>query len=129
MPVCANINDAMQKFIGISYETNHQHKEVFKARQITDIKDTLALIRYLKERDPFTQNAFLFNIANGVTALENVDVDSAQDIGNNILKSMVGKSVEDYTFRKVDEAVTLASRSTIKVKRVSVVVNPQLIFQ
>ena len=99
--VCANINDAMQKFIGISYETNHQHKEVFKARQITDIKDTLALIRYLKERDPFTQNAFLFNIANGVTALENVDVDSAQVIGNNILKSMVDKSVEDYTFRKL----------------------------
>ena len=115
MPVFANINDAMQKFIGISYETNHQHKEVFKARQITDIKDTLALIRYLKERDPFTQNAFLFNIANGVTALENVDVDSAQDIGNNILKSMVGKSVE-YTFRKVDEAVTLASNQPSRSK-------------
>ena len=33
MPACANMNDAMQKFTGVSYETSDQHKDVSKARQ------------------------------------------------------------------------------------------------
>lgn len=42
---------------------------------------------------------------------------------------MVGKPVEECTFRKADQAVTLASRSTVKIKGETVVVDPQLLFQ
>ena len=42
---------------------------------------------------------------------------------------MVGVSVEDYVFRKADQATTLGSRSIVKVKGESVTVDPQLIFQ
>ena len=70
MPACANINDAMQKFSGVSYETSDQHKDISKARQTRDVSDTLELISYLKEGDPFTQNNSLVNIANGMTAQE-----------------------------------------------------------
>jgi hypothetical protein len=33
MPACANINNAMQSFSGVPYETSDQHKEMSKARQ------------------------------------------------------------------------------------------------
>ena len=42
---------------------------------------------------------------------------------------MLGKTVEEFHFQKADKAVTLGSRSTVKVKGESVKVDPQLIFQ
>ena len=53
MPVCAIINKTMQKFSGVSYETSDQHKDVSAARQARDVSDTVDLIDYLNERDPF----------------------------------------------------------------------------
>lgn len=129
MPACANINEAMQKLSGISFETSDQHKDLSKARQARDVNDTLDLISYLRERDPFARDPSLFNIANGMTAQEGVNVERSRTVGEKILASMVGKSVEEFTFRKCDRAVTLNSRSTVKIKGESVKVDPQLIFQ
>ena len=39
-------------------------------------------------RDPFVQNDSLFNIANGMTAQERVDVEKAREIGVKIVESM-----------------------------------------
>ena len=47
MPVCASINETMQKFSGVSYETSDQHKDVSAARQARDVSDTVDLIDYL----------------------------------------------------------------------------------
>ncbi len=66
MPVCASINETMQKFSGVSYETSHQHNDVSAPRQARDVSDTVDLIDYLNERYPFVQNDSLFNIANGM---------------------------------------------------------------
>ena len=41
MPACASMNDAMQKFSGILYETSNQHKNTSNARQMRDVSDTL----------------------------------------------------------------------------------------
>ena len=80
MPVCASINETMQKFSGVSYETSDQHKCVSAARQARDVSDTVDLIDYLNERDPFVQNDSLFDIANGMTAQERVNVEKAREI-------------------------------------------------
>ena len=42
---------------------------------------------------------------------------------------MIGETVEEFHFRKADQAVTLGSRLTVKVKGEPVKVDPQLIFQ
>lgn len=44
-------------------------------------------------------------------------------------ESMLGKPVEEFVLRKADQAVTLAPRSTVKIKGETVVVDPQLLFQ
>ena len=67
MPVCASINETMQTFSGVSYQTSDQHKYVSAARQARDVSDTVDLVDYLNERGPFGQNDSLFNIANGMT--------------------------------------------------------------
>jgi len=64
-----------------------------------------------------------------MTAQKGVNIDRSREIGENIPDSMVGVSVEDCVFRKADQATTLGSRSTVKVKGKSVTVDPQLILQ
>ena len=129
MPVCASINETMQKFSGVSHETSDQHKDVSAARQPRDISDTVYLIDYLNERDRFVQNDSLFNIANGMTAHERVNVEKAREIGVNIVESMAGKSTDEFTFRKANQAVTLGSRSSMKIKGEHVNIDPQLLYQ
>ena len=93
-----------------------------------DVRDTLDLIKFLSERDPFVQNKAVINIANGMTAESIVNVDRAKQNGENILESMVDKTVEEFTFRNADE-VTMSSRSAVKIKGRSITLNPQLMFQ
>ena len=54
--VCARINETMKLFSGVSYEASDQHKDVSAAKQARDVSDTVDLIDYLNERDPFVQN-------------------------------------------------------------------------
>ena len=129
MPVCVSINDTMQKFIGVSYETSDQHTDVSAARQARDVSDTVDLIDYLNERDPFVQNDSLFNISNGMTAQERANIEKAREIAVKIVESMAGKSTDEFTFRKANQAVTVGSRSTVKIKGEHVNIDPQLLFQ
>ncbi len=50
-------------------------------------------------------------------------------MGTDILKSMVGQDVHDYVFKKSKQAITLGSKSAIKISGESVQVDPQLLFQ
>ena len=61
----ARINETMKKFSSVSYEASDQHNDVSAAKQARDVSDTVDLIDYLNERDPFVQNDSLSNIANG----------------------------------------------------------------
>ena len=41
MPGCAQVNQVMQELIGVNYNTVEQNKDISKARQARDWKDTL----------------------------------------------------------------------------------------
>ena len=88
-----------------------------KPRQTRDVSDSLALVTYLKEKDAFTESPSLHNIANGMTAQQAVNIEKSREIGCKNLESMVGKPVEEFTFRKADQAVIHASRSTVKERQ------------
>ena len=65
----------------------------------------------------------------GVPADETVNVDSARQVGEQILNGMVGKSVVEYTFRKKDQAITLTDSSAMKTKEGMIQIEPQLLFR
>ena len=64
-----------------------------------------------------------------MTAQLGVNVNRSREIGEKILTSMVGKSVEEFTFKKADQAKTLGSRATVTIKGETVRVDPYYIFQ
>ncbi|VDI52320.1 Hypothetical predicted protein [Mytilus galloprovincialis] len=68
MPACADYNSAMQDTTGVGYCTCDQHKEATRARKERDRVDTIAILEYLTERNPFANDVSLRNIETGVEA-------------------------------------------------------------
>ena len=56
-------------------------------------------------------------------------VHESKSFGKHILASMEGNPVASYIFRKKDQAVTMDTKSTIKIQDEYVYVDPQLLFQ
>ena len=65
----------------------------------------------------------------GVHAHSTVNVDHAKDVGKAVLSKMEGNTVAEYTFKRSDHAVTLGTKSAVKIDGVSVQIDPQLLFQ
>ncbi|XP_077864799.1 uncharacterized protein LOC144350488 [Saccoglossus kowalevskii] len=98
-----------------------------KTRQIRDHNDLMELVQFRRARNPFTNNSSLCSIATGVDYTVNVDND--RSIGAEIIKSMIGKSVSDFSFTKKEQAKTLSVKTSLKLDADEVQVDPQLLFQ
>ncbi|KAL8580054.1 hypothetical protein ACOMHN_065103 [Nucella lapillus] len=129
MPACAEVNISMQLVTGLSFATSKQHKDASAARQSRDHKDTQALLHFFYRRNPFLGDGKLISLAMGQEADESVNVDMAKQIGQNILDSMTGSIVSDVKFNKSNQAVTLATKTTISVQGEAKNVDPTLLFQ
>lgn len=105
MPVSAEVNKAMQELTGVSYNTGEQNKDMTRARQDRDWKDTNTILGYLQERSPFTPDTTLRNISSGVNAHSTVNVDTAKDVGNAILAGMEGKTAAEYAPRATEASI------------------------
>ena len=101
-----------------------------KASRIAhDWKDTNLVQEYLEKRNPFDYGQELCNVSDGVHAHASVNVDSSEAVGENIISKMVGATAADFSFKRKDQAVTMASKSAVKVGGEVVQVDPQLLFQ
>ena len=78
MPACAEVNRVMQELTKMSYDTGHQNKDMTKARQARDWKDTMSVLETLKERNPFNDDQRLRNIMTGVHAHNTANVNKAK---------------------------------------------------
>ncbi|KAJ8377274.1 hypothetical protein AAFF_G00261830 [Aldrovandia affinis] len=129
MPACAEVNNAMQELTGVNHNTGDQNKDMTDARQARDMKDTLTVLNYLQERHPFCSDPSLRSISTGVYAHPSVNVDKAKAVGNTILVSMDGQTTAEYTFKKRDQAITMSTKSSVKIDGEAVQMDPQLLFQ
>jgi len=64
------------------------------------------------------------SIANGLTAESRVNVDRAKEVGNKILKNMIGKAVLTHSFKRSEQAATLGVKNSIKADNDHIQVDP-----
>ena len=84
----------------------------------------------MASKGPFDINEpSLHRIDTGVKASDSVNVDNVVDVGNNILKGMFRQRVLEYVFKKKDQVVTLATKTSMQTKNKTVSIDPQLLFQ
>ena len=79
--------------------------------------------------NPFGPDPSLRGLISGLTAHDSVNIDEAKEVGELILKSMVEKRVTSVSFEEKKQAVTLATKTAVKIDDECVQVDPQLIFQ
>jgi hypothetical protein len=128
-PASAEVNLAMQQLTGVNQNTGEQNKDMTASRQSQDWKDTQMLLHTLNDRNPFQVEGNLSNIANGIQASDSVNVDVAKDVGLKILNDMTGKTPASHSFKRKDQAVTLAAKTALKINGETVQIDPQLLFQ
>ena len=117
MPACAETNRAMQELTGVKSNSGEQNKDMSKARQKRDAKDTLVILTTFADREPtFSADPNLRNIMTDVNADNAVNVDRPIATGQKIFSSMTGKSATDYTFKRSSQAVTLAAKSSVRIE-------------
>ena len=90
--------------------------------------DSCELLEFLESRNPFSDYCSLRSIATGINAGIGVNVDTAKEVGEEILTSMAQQNVLQHSFKKKDQAVTL-STSAVKVNNETIHIDPQLLFQ
>lgn len=81
----------------------------------------------LQSQNPLHRYDYLQHLITGETTHNGVNVDRSKEIGKSILKDMDGRHVKEYVFKK--KAVTMDSKSTVKLNNEVVHIDPQLLFQ
>ena len=97
MPACADINNAMVDLSGVGFHTSDQHKEVSHARKERDKKDITSILSFVTDRNQFLDDPSLRNIDTGTTADRRVNADRTKEIGTNIIQSMSGQNILNFT--------------------------------
>ena len=82
-------------------------------------------MEYLEDRNPFSEDKTLHNIATGMTASEKVNVDTAKQVGQQIVYGMVGNEISQYSFKRKDQVVTMATNK-VQIGNEIVTIDPQL---
>ena len=84
-PVCAEVNNAMQQRTSVQYNTSEQHKDLTTTRQVKYMTDSCELLKFLESRNSFSDNCSLRSIATGINADISGNVDTAKEVGEEIL--------------------------------------------
>ena len=130
MPACAEMSRAMQDVTATQRSTSDQHIEIGEVRSAKDASDLIAVTSFLTERNPFSEDSSLRNIATGVVADSDVNVTEAKAMGIKILNSMEGQSAAELSFKKVNQVKTLASKKSSTQNGGKLpTIDPQLLFQ
>ena len=96
-----------QELTGVQCNSGEQNKDMTKARQKRDMKETLVILSTFADRNRFAPHPNFRNIMSGVKADNAVNADRIRATGENTLPSMTGKTAGDYTFKGSEQAITL----------------------
>ena len=129
MPLCAAVHQSLQEISNMVRKSGEQHAEMGVSRTARDWRDTQLVADFIQERNPFEYGDTFCNIATGVHAHPSVNVENAKALGDSILERMVGQKLSEYTFKRKEQAVTLATKGAVKIDGESIQVDTQLLFQ
>lgn len=81
-----------------------------KCRQERDNADMEILLQYMRINNPFSQEQDkLINIVSGVALPEFVNVDAAENVGNEIIKKIIGLLISEFIPRKKDQWILMTT--------------------
>ena len=95
-----------------------------------DAKDIQTILDYIKDSNPFTHaTTDLHSLSSGLIDDSSVNVDSADQIGSDIITSMQGKSVSEFKFLKKHKVTNLSDAVYVTHNGEKVQIQPEQLYQ
>ena len=129
MPVTSAYNLKMQELTNTLFETSEQHKGSSSTRVARDQDDTKKVLSFLRQISPFESATGLKNIATGVVADNDVNVDNLISIGKRIVCEMEVKDVYKCVLKRRDKVKTRSSETSMSLQDKEKCIDSHLLFQ
>ncbi|KAJ8877140.1 hypothetical protein PR048_021593 [Dryococelus australis] len=122
MPGSLHVTEAVEAFAGVTGESSDQHISLSRSWQT---RDTI----WLNQLSPFSKSEKFNSLSSGIVAYNRVNCDSAEELGKNAVRGIVGISFANVTLKRKLQVFTLAAMGkTITIDKDPVVVNPNQLF-
>ncbi|GBM78024.1 hypothetical protein AVEN_13038-1 [Araneus ventricosus] len=119
----------VEAFVEVTDESSDQYISLSKSWQTRDTSDLKKFLIWLKQHSPFNQSEELISVSLGIVADDRVNCDSAEELGENAVKGIVGKRFADVTLKRKVQVFTLAAMENTKlIDTDPVVFNPNQLF-
>lgn len=129
-PITSTVNLLMTNLTDVDQKTSDQHQKAKNSRRKRDWSNSIKIYEFLKKINPFQgDTSKLRNIVTGVAASSSVNVDTAKTVGEKILEKMNGKSLKEFSPRKVDQCVLMSVKENPNGKKKHNHIDPSLLFQ
>ncbi|GBM49351.1 hypothetical protein AVEN_148679-1 [Araneus ventricosus] len=125
MPGSFQVTEAVETFAEVTGEYSDQHISLSKSWQTRDTSDLKKFLIWLKQHSSFNQAEELMSLSSGIVADDKINCDSAEKLGENAVKGIVGKRFAEVALKRKVQVLTLAAMgNTIIIDQDPVVVNP-----
>ncbi|KAJ8897634.1 hypothetical protein PR048_002983 [Dryococelus australis] len=114
-------------FAGVTSESSNQHISLSRLWQTRDISDLKKFVVWLNQHSPFNKSEELFSLSSGIIANDRVSCDSAEEIGENYVRGIVGICFANVTLKRKTQVFTLAAMGITSDKD-PVIINPNQLF-
>ncbi|GBL99323.1 hypothetical protein AVEN_206748-1 [Araneus ventricosus] len=105
----------VEAFDEVKDESSDQYISSSKLWQTRNTSDLKKFLIWLKQHSPFNQSEDLISLSSGIVVDDKVNCDSAEELGENAAKGMVGKRFTDVTFKRKMQVFTLAAMENTKL--------------
>ena len=119
----------MQQVPGVCYNASEQHKKVSNSHTNKDYEGAVMVMQYILPQSPFYSIKELINIHTKEVADRNLNADEGYKIRLKIIESMTGVDIDNFMFKKKDQAVIMKSESSIKIGSEEIFVDAVPLFQ
>ena len=128
-PASGHVNHAMQQVSGVCYNASEQHKKVSNSHTNKDYEGAVMVMQYILPQSPFYSIKELINIHTREVADRNLNADEGYKIRLKIIESMTGVDIDNFMFKKKNQAVIMKSESSIKIGNEDIFVDTVPLFQ
>ncbi|KAJ8873473.1 hypothetical protein PR048_024291 [Dryococelus australis] len=128
MPGSLHVTEAVEYFAGVRVESSDQQMSLSRSWQTRDTSDLKKFVVWLSKHLPLNKSEELFSLSSGIIADHRVNCDSAEVLGDNAVRGIVGIYFANMTLKRKMQVFTLAIMGKITIDKDPVVVNPNQLF-
>ena len=131
MPTAFNIMENMEDYCGLRSSTSEQHEDLSQGRMKRDNEDLVKLVYWIENHEPFKHRTSLISLSTGVIGGSNINCNSAIEIGEKAMASMVEKNVNKVSLSTIHKVKTLGTaRNQMHVNSENIIpIDSTLLFQ